>query len=280
LAGRRGPTDKGLQYRLIASPLREGPRQGGGYPDDHGWRDVDGCRLGDICKGDALPRNSLRKKFFSRLRKPLRCTGNHDIFYEDEMNVAGRKAKGSAATRRKNWPVRRNLWMKEAYVQSGSGATSSSISPRRPGDRSPGAALENGLPGGTGARRNRDIRRSSSSTPARRYAHAATTASTRPASSPSRRPLGEVLVQPASLPVGCRHMHVPATNESYSSRQCLREAVDGRTQRRLERKRPWTNVLSLYPEKVLVGPTNTGRKAGFPTWSGRSARRADNDLIL
>jgi Icc protein len=66
--------------------------------------------------------------------------------------------------------------------------------------------------------------------------------------------LGEVLrSNPQVFLWVAGHMHVPATNESYSSPVNVYEKrVTVVHNADLERKRPWTNVLSLYPEKVLV----------------------------
>ena len=72
----------------------------------NGWNDVDRVVvLGDICKGTGTAEEyAFAKKFFSRVAKPLRLVaGNHDIFYEDETDVEGRKVKASAATRGRNW---------------------------------------------------------------------------------------------------------------------------------------------------------------------------------
>ena len=91
--------------------------------------------------------------------------------------------------------------------------------------------------------------------PARRNAHGLQRTRQHPSfvAQPAGR-LGEVLrANPQVFLWVAGHMHVPATNESYSSPVNVYEKrVTVVHNADLERKRPWTNVLSLYPEKVLV----------------------------
>ncbi len=58
------------------------------------------------------------------------------------------------------------------------------------------------------------------------------------------------------------HMHVPATNESFASPVNLYEGrVTNIHNTDLQRKWPWTNVLYLYPDKVVVRTYDHMRKS-------------------
>ena len=85
----------------------------------NGWSDIDRVVvLGDICKETGTTGEyAVAKKFFDGLRKPLRLVaGNHDIIYEDEADIEGRKVKASAATRRKKLArFAETFGMKELY---------------------------------------------------------------------------------------------------------------------------------------------------------------------
>ena len=68
-----------------------------------GWDDIDRVVvLGDICKETGTPAEyAFAKKFFAGLHKPTRfIVGNHDFIYDDETTVEGRKVRALAAGRR------------------------------------------------------------------------------------------------------------------------------------------------------------------------------------
>ena len=240
----------------------------------NGWNDVDRVVvLGDICKGTGTAEEyAFAKKFFSRLRKPLRAVaGNHDIFYEDEADVEGRKVKGSAATRRKKLArFAETFGMKEAYgterlgnyllVYLSPDDLETDLLVQLSEERIAWLARE--LAG------HRDV-------PTIIFFHAPLAGTLMAyndrVNSPSfiAQPagrLGEVLrANPQVFLWVAGHMHVPATNESYSSPVNVYEKrVTVVHNADLERKRPWTNVLYLYPEKVLVRTYEHWQKSWLP----------------
>ena len=240
----------------------------------NGWSDIDRVVvLGDICKETGTTGEyAVAKKFFDGLRKPLRLlAGNHDLIYEDDADMEGRKVRASAPTRRKKLArFAETFGMKELYSAERLGNyllvylspddLETDLLVQLSEERIAWLARE--LAG------NRDI-------PTIIFFHAPL-AGTLMAyndrvdtpsfiAQPAGR-LGEVLrANPQVFLWVAGHMHVPATNESHSSPVNVYEKrVTVIHNADLERKRPWTNVLSLYPEKVLVRTYEHWQKSWLP----------------
>ena len=227
-----------------------------------GWDDIDRVVvLGDICKETGTAAEyTAAKAFFSRLHKPLRpVTGNHDYIYEDEMNSEGRKVQASATTRRKKLALfAETFGLKDIYrserignyllVYLSADDPESGYLTKLSEDQV--AWLTKELAG------HRDL-------PTIIFFHAPLDGTLKNyneyANTPSfvAQPVAGlhdlIRENPQLFLWVAGHMHVPATNESYSSPVNLYEKqVTVIHNADLERKRPWTNVLYLYPERVVV----------------------------
>jgi Icc protein len=240
----------------------------------NGWDGIDRVVvLGDICKETGTAEEyAFAKKFFGRLRKPLRLvTGNHDTIYEDEADIEGRKVKASATTRRKKMArFAETFGMREVYGTERLG--NYLLVYLSPDD------LETNLLAKLSEKRvawlagklagHRDL-------PTIIFFHAPLAGTLEPYNERTNTPsfvaqpegrLAELLrANPQVFLWVAGHLHVPATNASYSSpvnvydrRVTVIHNAD------LERKRPWTNVLYLYPEKVLVRTYEHWQKSWLP----------------
>ncbi|MBE0616372.1 MAG: metallophosphoesterase [Proteobacteria bacterium] len=240
----------------------------------NGWSDIDlVVVLGDVCKGTGTAEEyAFAKRFFNRLRKPLRLiAGNHDVFYEDEPDFEGRKLKASAATRRKKLArFAETFGMKEAYgTELLGGYLLVYLSPDD---------LETDLLVQLSEERltwlakvlagHRDV-------PTIVFFHAPLAGTLTPYNERVNTPsfiaqpagrLGELLrANPQVFLWVAGHLHVPATNESYSSPVNVYEKrVTVIHNADLERKLPWTNVLYLYPEKIIVRTYEHWQKSWLP----------------
>lgn len=239
-----------------------------------GWTDIDRVVvLGDICKETGTAAEyAAAKTFFSRLRKPLRpVTGNHDYIYEDEADSEGRKVRAEASVRSQK--LRRfaeTFGMKELYRSERIGRYlllylfADDLESGHLTEISAGqlAWLAKELAD------HRDL-------PTIAFFHAPLEGTlvnyNRYANTPSfvAQPAAELreLIRrnPQLFLWVAGHMHVPATNENYASPVNLYEkqvTVVHNTD--LERKRPWTNVLYLYPEKVLLRTYDHWQKSWRP----------------
>ena len=240
----------------------------------NGWSDIDRVVvLGDICKETGTAGEyASAKKFFSRARKPLRfIAGNHDIIYEDEADGEGRKVKASAASRRmKLARFAETFGMNVAYGTERLGDYL--LVYLSPDDLETGllvqlseervAWLARELAG------HRDL-------PTIIFYHAPLAGTLTPYNERVNTPsfiaqpagrLGELLrANPQVFLWVAGHMHVPATNESYNSPiNVYEKRVTVIHNADLERKRPWTNVLHLYPGKVLVRTYEHWQKTWLP----------------
>ena len=240
----------------------------------NGWGDIDRVVvLGDICKETGTADEyAFAKQFFGRLRKPTRfIAGNHDIIYEDEADSEGRKVKASPATRRKKLArFAETFGMKEVFgterigdyllVYLSPDDTETNLLVKLSEERV--AWLAEKLAG------HRDL-------PTIIFFHAPLAGTLEPYNDRTTTPsfvaqpegrLGELLrANPQVFLWVAGHMHVPATNASYSSPvNVYDKRVTVIHNADLERKRPWTNVLYLYPEKVLVRTYEHWQKSWLP----------------
>jgi 3',5'-cyclic-AMP phosphodiesterase len=240
----------------------------------NGWGDIDRVVvLGDICKETGtVEEYALAKQFFSRLRKPLRLVaGNHDIIYEDQSDADGRKVKASAATRRKKLArFTETFGMQEAYGSERLG--NYLLVYLSPDD------LETNLLVQLSEERLAWLARELAghrNIPTIIFFHAPLAGTLMPFNERVNTPsfiaqpaghIGELLREnPQVFLWAAGHMHVPATNESYNSPVNVYEKrVTVIHNADLERKRPWTNVLYLYPEKVFVRTYDYWLKSWLP----------------
>jgi Icc protein len=239
-----------------------------------GWDDIDRVVvLGDICKETGTAAElAASTEFFGKLHKPLRpVTGNHDYIYEDEMNSDGRKAKASPTTRRKKLArFAETFGLTDIYRSERIGnyllvyLSTDDLESGHLAKLSEGQiawltkelASHRDLPtiiffhaplGGT----------------LKSYNENANTPSF--VAQPAIRLYDLIRENPQLFLWVAGHMHVPATNESYSSPVNLYEKqVTVIHNADLERRRPWTNVLYLYPERVVVRTYDHWQKSWRP----------------
>ena len=238
------------------------------------WDDIDRVvALGDICKEmGTASEYAAAKEFFSHLQKPLRLVaGNHDYIYEDETNNAGRRVKGSPTARRlKLARFAETFGLKETYgselignyllvylstddLESGHLAK---LSEERVAWLAALLASHRNLPtivffhaplAGTLKTYNENV-----NTPSF-------------IAQPTIRLYDLIRENPQLFLWVAGHLHVPATNENYSSPiNVYEKQVTVIHNADLERKTPWTNVLYLYPEKVIVRTYDHGQKNWRP----------------
>lgn len=239
-----------------------------------GWSGIDRVVvLGDICKETGTAGEyAFAKKFFGRLRQPLRpVAGNHDFIYEDEPDSEGRKLKATAATRTR----------KLALFARTFGLPAASSAERLGGYLlvylSPDD-LETNLLVQLSAERLAWLSQTLAehkALPTIVFFHAPLAGTLTPynervntpsfIAQPSDRIAGLLRENPQVFLWAAGHMHVPATNEDYRSPVNL---YDGRVtvihNTDLERKRPWTNVLYLSPGEVLVRTYDHWQNAWLP----------------
>jgi len=238
------------------------------------WDDIERVVvLGDICKETGTAAEyAFAKEFFGRLKKPIRLVaGNHDYIYEDEMNSEGRKMKASPALRRKKLArFAETFGMKQVYGEERLGnyllvyLSPDDLETAHLAQLSEDrivwlkAILD----------RNRDL-------PTIIFFHAPLVGTLKAFNERDNTP--NFVAQPADrlrdLIRGnpqlflwvAGHLHVPATNENYNDPVNLYEGqVTVIHNSDLERKGPWTNVLRLYPERVVVRTYDHWRKSWRP----------------
>ncbi len=237
------------------------------------WDDVERVVvLGDICKETGTAAEySFAKKFFGRLGKPLRLiAGNHDYIYEDEMNSEGRKVQASPALRRKKLARFAETFGMRVYGEERLGGyLLVFLSPEDlETDHLTQLSEERMAWFKALLERHRDL-------PTIVFFHAPLRGTLKPYNERVDTP--GFIAQPADrLAVLLRenpqlflwvagHMHVPATNESFSSPVNITEGrVTVIHNSDLERKRPWTNVLRLYPDRVVVRTYDHWQKSWRP----------------
>ena len=227
-----------------------------------GWNDIERVVvLGDICRETGTTAEyAFAKKFFGRLGKPVRLVaGNHDYIYEDETDKEGRKVQASPAVRRKKLArFAETFGMKRVYGEERLGGyllvylSPDDLETDHLTQLSAGQlAWLKALLG-----RHRDL-------PTIAFYHAPLAGTLRAynkridspgfVAQPADRLHDLIRANPQLFLWVAGHLHVPATNESYSAPVNLYEGrVTVIQNSDLERKRPWTNVLYLYPERVLV----------------------------
>ena len=239
-----------------------------------GWDDIDRVVvLGDICKETGTAAEyAAAKEFFGHLHKPLRpISGNHDYIYEDEINSEGRKVQASAATRRKKLArFAETFGLKDIYRSERLGnnlLVYLSVDDPESGyltklSEGQVAWLAKELAG------HRDLPtiiffHAPLGVTLKSYNEHANTPSF--VAQPAVRLYDLIRENPQLFLWVAGHMHVPATNESYSSPVNLYEKqVTVIHNADLERKRPWTNVLYLYPERVVVRTYDHWQKSWRP----------------
>lgn len=240
----------------------------------NGWEGIDRVVvLGDVCSETGTAAEyALAKSFFKRIHHPLRfVAGNHDYIYEDEADVEGRKVLALPEVRRmKLARFAGTFGLKELYARERLGdylliylAADDLDSPHL-AQFSEGqlAWLETVLA------EHRKI-------PTLIFAHAPLAGTLLPynqhantpsfVAQPAERIRALILANPQIFIYASGHMHVPATNKSYAAPVNRYEGrVTNIHNADLGRKRPWTNVLYLYPGKVVVRTYDHDRKSWRP----------------
>jgi len=238
------------------------------------WDDIERVVvLGDICKETGTAREyAFARGFFGRLGKPIRfIAGNHDYIYEDEMNSEGRKVLASPALRQKKLArFAETFGMKHLYGEERLGGyllvylSADDLETDHLTQLSEDqiawlkALLE----------RHRDL-------PTIVFFHAPLRGTLMAynervdtagfIAQPADRLRDLIRGNPQLFLWAAGHLHVPATNESYSAPINLYEnQVTVIHNSDLERKRPWTNVLYLYPGRVVVRTYDHWRKSWRP----------------
>ncbi len=238
------------------------------------WDDIDRVVvLGDICKETGTaPEYAAAKEFFSRLQKPFRIVaGNHDYIYEDDKDSAGHRVKaGPTARRLKLSRFAETFGLKEIYGSEKVG--NYLLVYLSPDDLESGhlAKISEEQVAWLAAllARNRNLMTIV-------FFHAPLVGTLKTYNEHTNAPsfvaqpairLNELIRENPQLFLWVAgHLHVPATNESYSSPVNVYEKqVTVIHNADLERKRPWTNVLYLYPEKVIVRTYDHWQKSWRP----------------
>ena len=236
-----------------------------------GWPDIDRVVvLGDICKETGTPGEyAAAKAFFGLLRKPARfIAGNHDYIYADEKDALGKKVKAFPDARRAK--LKR---FAETFGLSGvygsemlGGYLMIYLSP----DDLDSAYLTQISDGQLAWLQKRLAE--NKTVPTLIFFHAPLAGTlhqyNEQANTPSfiAQPTGRlrdlILENPQIFLWVSGHMHVPATSESFSAPVNLYEGrVMNIHNPDMERKTIWTNVLRLYPEKVVVRTWNHAKGA-------------------
>jgi len=227
-----------------------------------GWPDIDRVVvLGDICKETGTPAEyAAAKAFFGLLRKPTHfIAGNHDYIYSDAKDALGKKVKAFPDARRAK--LKR---FAETFGLSGvygserlGGYLMIYLSP----DDLDSAYLTQISDGQLAWLQKRLAE--NKTVPTLIFFHAPLAGTLHPyneqANAPNfiAQPIGRlrdlILENPQIFLWISGHMHVPATNESFSAPVNLYEGrVMNIHNPDMERKTIWTNVLRLYPEKITV----------------------------
>jgi Icc protein len=239
-----------------------------------GWVGIDRVIvLGDICdRAGTAAEYAFAKAFFAPLPQPLRfVVGNHDYFYEDEPNFRGRLVEAPPEVRRmKLVRFAETFGLKQLYSEE------------RLGDYLLVYLSTDELHGSLLAQfskeqmdwlekalaRNRTV-------PTLIFAHAPLAGTLHAynehvnapsfVAQPAESLRELILANPQIVLWAAGHMHVPATNESYAAPV---NRYEGRVMTihnsNLGRKRSWTNVLDLYPGRVVVRTYDHGLKGWRP----------------
>lgn len=273
-AARGGAAERPFGIALLGDPHLPGkelPAKENLLGTINSWDGIDRVvALGDICKETGTAAEyAAAKEFFGRLQKPLRpIAGNHDYLYEDETNPAGRKVRASSSTRRlKLARFAETFGLNEVY-----------------GSEEVGHYLlvylsTDDLESGHLAKISEERVAWLAELLARHrnrmtivFFHAPLAGTVKSYNENSNTPgfiaqpaarLHELIRENPQLFLWVSgHLHLPATNENYSSPVNVYEKqVTVIHNADLERKRPWTNVLYLYPEKVVVRTYDHGQKS-------------------
>jgi 3',5'-cyclic-AMP phosphodiesterase len=227
-----------------------------------GWPDIDRVVvLGDICKESGTSEEyAAAKTFFDRLRKPTRfVAGNHDYIYSDEKNTLGMRVKALRDFRR----VKLERFV-ETFGLSGvydlerlGGYLMIYLST----DDLESAHLTQISDSQLDWLQKRLTE--NKTVPTLIFFHAPLAGTlhnyNEQANTPSfiAQPTGRlhnlILENPQIFLWISGHMHVPATSESFSAPVNL---YGGRVMNihnpDMERKTIWTNVLRLYPDRVVI----------------------------
>jgi 3',5'-cyclic-AMP phosphodiesterase len=234
-----------------------------------GWPDIDRVVvLGDICKETGTPGEyAAAKAFFGLLRKPARfIAGNHDYIYADEKDASGKKMKASPDARRAKL-----MRFAETF---GLGDTLRQGVPVYGSERLGGYLMIYLSPDDLNSPYLTQISdgqlawlqkrlAENKTVPTLIFFHAPLAGTLYPfnelADTPSfiAQPIGRlrdlILENPQIFLWVSGHMHVPATSESFSAPVNL---YKGRVMNihnpDMQRKTIWTNVLRLYPDKVVI----------------------------
>jgi 3',5'-cyclic-AMP phosphodiesterase len=227
-----------------------------------GWTDIDRVVvLGDICKETGTPAEyAAAKEFFGRLQKPARfVAGNHDYIYADERDLSGRRVKALPDARR----VKLERFVETFGLSGvyGSERLGGYLMIYLSTDDLDSAHLTQISDGQLAWLRkklakNRNI-------PTLIFFHAPLAGTlyqyNEQANTPSfiAQPAGRlhslIMENPQIFLWVSGHMHVPATSESFSAPVNLYQArLMNIHNPDLERRTIWTNVLRLYPDRVVI----------------------------
>jgi 3',5'-cyclic-AMP phosphodiesterase len=236
-----------------------------------GWTDIDRVVvLGDICKETGTPAEyAVAKEFFGHLQKPARfVTGNHDYIYADERDLLGRRVKAPPDVRRMK--LRRfaeTFGLSEVYGAEKLGGYLMiylSID-------DPDSALLTKISDGQLAWLQKQLTENRT-LPTLIFFHAPLAGTLHQYNEQANTP--SFIAQPAGrlhdLISGnpqiflwvSGHMHVPATSESFNASVNLyQEQVMNIHNPDLERRTIWTNVLRLYPDRVVIRTWDHAKEA-------------------
>ena len=227
-----------------------------------GWTDIDRVVvLGDICKETGTPEEyAAAKAFFGRLRKPARfVAGNHDYIYADEKNTLGRRVKALPDARRaKLERFAETFGLSGVYDSERLGGYLMIYLSTDDLDSAHLTQISDGQLAWLQKRlaENKTV-------PTLIFFHAPLAGTlhkyNEQADTPSfiAQPTGRlhnlILENPQIFLWVSGHMHVPATSESFSAPVNLYEGrVMNIHNPDIERKTIWTNVLRLYPDRVVI----------------------------
>jgi 3',5'-cyclic-AMP phosphodiesterase len=227
-----------------------------------GWPDIDRVVvLGDICKESGTPEEyAAAKAFFGLLRKPARfIAGNHDYIYGDEKNSLGNRVKALPNTRRaKLERFTETFGLSNVY---GSERLGGYLMVYLSTDDLDSAHLTQ-ISDGQFAWLQKRLAENKT-VPTIIFFHGPLAGTlykyNEQANSPSfiAQPAGRlhnlILENKQIFLWISGHMHVPATSESFNAPVNLYEGrVMNIHNPDMERKKIWTNVLHLYPDRVVI----------------------------
>lgn len=243
-------------------PGRDLPNKVSALRTINGWTDIDRVVvLGDICKETGTPAEyAAAKEFFIRLQKPARfVAGNHDYIYADERDLSGRRVKAPSDVRR----------MKLDRFTETFGLSGVYSSERLGGylmiylsiDDLDSTLLTN-ISDGQFAWLRKKLAKNRT-IPTLIFFHAPLAGTlyqyNEQANTPSfiAQPAGRlhklIIENPQIFLWVSGHMHVPATSENFNAPVNLYQGrVTNIHNPDLERRTIWTNVLHLYPDRVVI----------------------------